>query len=81
MIDSITWASCLSAFAAAIFWLLSAKVHLPDVRDNIDEFINDIGAQTRALRKQADLGSFGAYAASAAAFLQGLSLLLALVST
>jgi hypothetical protein len=78
--DLISWASSAFAFAAAMLWLISAKVRIPDIRDNLDEFINDLSAQTRALRKQASLGSLGAYAASAAAFLQGVSLLLPLIA-
>jgi hypothetical protein len=80
MANFISWASCLSAFAAAILWLASAKVRIPEIRDNIDEFINDMSAQTAALRRQAGLSSLGAYAASGAAFLQGMSLLLPLVA-
>ncbi len=78
MANIVSWASCGFAFAAAILWLISAKVRIPAIRDNLDEFINDLSAKTLALRKQASLGSFGAYAASAAAFLQGLSFLLPL---
>jgi hypothetical protein len=79
MANFINWASCLSAFGAAAVWLISAKVRIPVIRDNLDEFINDLSSQTVALKKQATLSSFAAYAASAAALLQGLSLLLPLI--
>jgi hypothetical protein len=79
MIESISWLSCLFAFVAAVMWLLSAKVRIPDIRNNIDELVNDLNSSTQAFRRQASLSGWAAYAAAAAAFFQGLSLLLPLL--
>lgn len=80
MIEGISWLSCFFAFVAAVMWLLSAKVLIPDIRNNIDELVNDMNSTTQALRRQASLSSWAAYNAAAAAFFQGLSLLLPLVN-
>jgi predicted MFS family arabinose efflux permease len=79
MIECISWLSAFFAFAAAVLWWLSAKVRIPDIRDNIDELVNDLNSSTRALRRQASLSGWGAYSAAAAAFFQGLVLLLPLL--
>ncbi|MFN3657678.1 MAG: hypothetical protein ACK4UO_10530 [Pseudolabrys sp.] len=79
MVDGVSLLSAFFAFAAAILWCLSAKVQIPDIRDNIDELVNDLNASTQSLRRQAKLSSWGAYAAAAAAIFQGLSLLLPLL--
>ena len=78
MTTAITWLSIFFAFAAALLWFLSANVRIPDIRHNIDELVNDLNASTQALRHQASLSRGAAYAAAAAAFSQGLVLLLPL---
>jgi hypothetical protein len=77
--NAVSWLSAIFAFAAAILWLLSARVQIPDIRHNIDELVNDLNASTRSLRRQANLSSWGANAAAAAAFFQGLSLMVPLL--
>lgn len=64
------WVSIFSGFAAAIFWWRSARVSIPDVRDNLNEFINDLQASTAVLREQARLSRNGALFAAAAVFFQ-----------
>jgi hypothetical protein len=79
MVEIISWLSAIFAFAAAVLWWRSAKVRIPDIRNNIDELVNDLTWSTEALRNQASLSGWGAYAAAAAAFFQGVSLLLPLL--
>jgi hypothetical protein len=59
---------CLFSFFAAIFWLRSATIRLPNIMENITWA--GTGAFPDALQAQARWNAYGASAASIAALLQ-----------
>ncbi|UXS31331.1 hypothetical protein FY152_04175 [Agrobacterium tumefaciens] len=82
--QSLQLASGLLAFVAAVLWYASSRVKIPkhiayvdlgrvtgddDTEDDLDRLMS-------GLHRQGVLSAYGATAAAAAAFLQGLSLLL-----
>jgi hypothetical protein len=81
MLDLFLVLSAVCAVAAALLWLLSARVEIPGVRDNLDEMINDMNKATAALRRQSHLSRYGAYAAAGAAGFQAAAMILTLLSS